>query len=89
MSNLPTASLSDIWVQGTWNEYLTRIEKLDQEKTQGYYYNKYYKLEMSPIVNDHACDHTIIILNQALQQTRQTNHSLVGRWLMEEFNNPK
>ena len=56
-TKLPT----DIWVHATWDEYVQAIEDPAYEKAKGYYYNGKMRIEMSPVGNDHASDHTIII----------------------------
>ncbi len=56
-TKLPT----DTWVHATWDEYVRAIEDLADEKAKGYYYNGKMRIEMSPVGNDHASDHTIII----------------------------
>ena len=61
MSQLQTAIPTESWVKATWDEYLRVVDKLDNEKAKGYYYNGYYRLEMTPIGNDHASDHTVIM----------------------------
>jgi len=66
-----TSTLTDIWVKGSWDEYLEAIAIGDtqearvqtcQTKIKSYYYQGRYKLEMSPLGFDHGCDHYIIIL---------------------------
>lgn len=52
--------ITDIWVSATWNEYLHNIENPDYKKAKGYYYNDRYRIEMTPIGNDHSKDHTVI-----------------------------
>jgi len=56
-TNLPT----DTWVKATWDEYIQAIENPLYEKAKSYYYNGQLRIEMSPIGNDHASDHSIII----------------------------
>ena len=51
----------DTWVIASWNEYIQMIEAPGLEKAKGYYYNGRMKIEMPPVGNDHASDHTIII----------------------------
>jgi Uma2 family endonuclease len=52
---------TDTWVIASWNEYIQMIEAPRLEKAKGYYYNGRMKIEMPPVGNDHASDHTIII----------------------------
>lgn len=62
MSNLQTKIPTDTWVAATWDEYIQEIENPTREKAKGYYYNGKMRIEMPPIGNDHASDHTIVIL---------------------------
>lgn len=71
MSQLSTAIVTDTWVKGTWDEYLQVIAELDSEKAPCYYYNKHYKIEMTPISFDHSCDHSIIMLAVSLYTISQ------------------
>ena len=52
---------TDTWVIASWNEYIQMIEAPRLEKAKGYYDNGRMKIEMPPVGNDHASDHTIII----------------------------
>ena len=61
MSQLQNKSLSDTWIAATWDEYIQIIEKPEYEKAKGYYHNGQMRIEMPPVGNDHASDHTIII----------------------------
>ena len=60
MVTTPSKSITDTWISATWNEYLENIENPIYEKAKGYYYNGEYRIEMTPIGNDHALDHSII-----------------------------
>lgn len=51
---------TDIWVNATWEEYLENIEYSGCEKAKGYYHNGRYRIEMTPIGNDHSKDHSNI-----------------------------
>ena len=62
MSKLETKILTDTWIVATWDEYIQEIEKPEYEKAKGYYHNGRMRIEMSPVGNDHASDHTIIIV---------------------------
>ncbi|MBR8829075.1 MAG: Uma2 family endonuclease [Gomphosphaeria aponina SAG 52.96 = DSM 107014] len=57
MGKVPT----DTWVRATWEEYLTIIKAAEYEKAKCYYNQGKFRLEMSPLGNDHASDHSIII----------------------------
>ncbi|GAB4226925.1 MAG: Uma2 family endonuclease [Stanieria sp.] len=60
MVNTSTKSLTDIWISATWNEYLKNLENPIYEKAKGYYYDGQYRIEMTPISNEHSQDHFII-----------------------------
>ena len=60
MVTTPTLSIINSWVSATWDEYLANIENSIYEKAKGYYYNNEYRIEMTPIGNDHSRDHSII-----------------------------
>lgn len=59
--NSKTTILTDTWVVASWDEYIQTIEAPHLEKAKGYYHNGRMKIEMSPVGNDHASDHTAII----------------------------
>ncbi|MDZ8139592.1 MAG: Uma2 family endonuclease [Nostoc sp. DedQUE04] len=61
MSELQTQLATDSWITATWDEYIQIIENPAYEKAKGYYHNGQMRIEMPPIGNDHASDHTIII----------------------------
>jgi len=61
MSESYTKILTNTWVLATWDEYLQAIEDPVHEKAKGYYHNGQMRIEMLPVGNDHASDHTIII----------------------------
>ena len=52
---------SDTWVTATWDEYLRALGDPVYKTAKSYYYNHQMRIEMSPVGNDHASDHTIII----------------------------
>ncbi|HEY9672900.1 MAG TPA: Uma2 family endonuclease [Waterburya sp.] len=62
MSQLQTKPPIDTWVATTWDEYIRIIENPEYEKAKGYYHNGQMRIEMSPVGNDHASDHTIVIV---------------------------
>ena len=51
---------ADTWVSATWDEYLENIDRPEYEKAKGYYNNGKYRIEMTPIGNEHSQDHSII-----------------------------
>lgn len=72
MVTAPTQSILNSWVSATWDEYLEKIENPIHDKAKGYYYNSEYRIEMTPIGNDHSRDHAVI------------NHAI---YLFATFNN--
>jgi Uma2 family endonuclease len=52
---------SDTWVNATWEEYLQIEENPDYQTAKTYYYQGKIRIEMSPLGNDHASDHSVII----------------------------
>lgn len=61
MGELQTKLLTDTWVATTWNEYIQIVDSVS-EKAKCYYYNGKLRIEMPPVGNDHASDHTIVIV---------------------------
>lgn len=61
MSKLQTKFSTNTWVVASWDKYLQTIEDLASEKAKSYYYDRQMRIEVPPIGNDHASDHTIII----------------------------
>ena len=51
---------TNTWVSATWDEYIENIEHPSSEKAKGYYNNGRYRIEMTPIGNEHSQDHSII-----------------------------
>jgi Uma2 family endonuclease len=62
MSELKTILPTDTWITATWDEYIQVVENPAYGKAKGYYYNGKMRIEMLPVGNDHASDHTIVIL---------------------------
>ncbi|HLP91219.1 MAG TPA: Uma2 family endonuclease [Nostocaceae cyanobacterium] len=62
MSQLKTIIPPDTWITASWDEYIQIIENPQKDKAKGYYYKGRMRIEMTPIGNDHASDHTIVIL---------------------------
>lgn len=52
--------ITDIWVTDTYPKYLEHIEHPNYEKAKGYYHNGRYRIEMTPVGNEHAKDHSNI-----------------------------
>jgi Uma2 family endonuclease len=61
MSELQLKLNSDAWVVACWDEYIQVIESPACEKAKGYYYDGKMRVEMPPVGNDHASDHTIVL----------------------------
>ncbi len=59
---LPT----DTWIRATCSEYIQTLEDPSYEKVKVYYHKGKLRIEMSPLGNDHASDHTVIITAVAL-----------------------
>ncbi len=57
--NTPIQIPTDVWVDATWEEYLSVIEHLPSPKAKGYYYDHKMRIEMVPLGHDHAADNTI------------------------------
>ena len=55
-----TKLITDNWVSATWEEYLQNLENPAYRQAKGYYYKGEYRIEMTPIGNDHSRDHSII-----------------------------
>ena len=69
MQQLETRGVTDRWIKGSWEEYLAAIKNFPENQGKSYYYNGYYRLEMTPIGNDHASDHAILIFAVSLYAT--------------------
>ncbi len=52
--------ITDTWITATWDEYVKNIEHPAGKKAKGYYHNGQYRIEMTPIGNEHSQDHSII-----------------------------
>ncbi|MEY2833282.1 MAG: hypothetical protein RLZZ574_2541 [Cyanobacteriota bacterium] len=52
--------VTNTWVIATWDEFLKNIENPAHVKAKGYYYDGKYRIEMTPIGNEHSQDHSII-----------------------------
>ena len=69
MQQLETTISTDLWIKASWEEYLEAIKNFPENQGKSYYYNGYYRLEMTPIGNDHARDHAILIFAVSLYAT--------------------
>lgn len=61
MSKLQIKLSTDTWIDCTWDKYIQAIENSAYEKAKCYYHDGRMRIEMPPVGNDHASDHTIII----------------------------
>ena len=52
---------TDTWVKASWSDYLQTANHPDYQTVKTYYYQGRFRLEMSPVTNEHASDHSIII----------------------------
>lgn len=62
MSNLQLQFPTDTWIKATWDDYLQAIEDPRLEKAKCYYHDGQLRIEMTPIGNDHASDHSVVML---------------------------
>lgn len=51
---------TETWVDGSWEDYLKTLESIPAEQGKSYYYHQQYRIEMSPLGNNHASDHSLI-----------------------------
>lgn len=51
---------NETWIKATWDDYLQAENDSDDDKSKLYYYQGKLKIQMSPLGNDHASDHSII-----------------------------
>jgi Uma2 family endonuclease len=72
MIPLQTKIITDTWVNVSWEEFIQATENPDYQKGKFYYYQGRLKIEMSPLGNDHARDHSII--NTAINIYVAMNH---------------
>ncbi len=78
MITITTKIPTETWIKATWDEYLQAAENPDYTKAKFYYNNGKLRIEMSPLGNDHACDHSIV--NHALHLYASLNNiDLNGR----------
>jgi Uma2 family endonuclease len=66
MQQLETRGITDSWIKGSWEEYLAAINNFPENQGKSYYYNGYYRLEMTPIGFEHARDHHVVFLGVSL-----------------------
>jgi Uma2 family endonuclease len=60
MTLLKTGIVSDRWLDATWEEFIQATENPDYGKGKFYYCQGKLRIEMTPLGNDHASDHSII-----------------------------
>ncbi|NEQ77349.1 MAG: Uma2 family endonuclease [Okeania sp. SIO2C9] len=61
MSKTQTQLPTDAWITATWEEYIQIFEDPSYEKAKVYYHKGKLRIEMSPLGNDHAKDHAVIM----------------------------
>ena len=61
MAALQTQIQTDTWISASWDDYQSSLKSPELATAKGYYHNGRMRLEMSPVGNDHASDHTIVI----------------------------
>ncbi|MBW4688923.1 MAG: Uma2 family endonuclease [Komarekiella atlantica HA4396-MV6] len=61
MSEIQTKLPTDTWIVATWDEYIQAVESPAYEKAKCYYHNGQMRVEMPPVGNDHASDHTVVM----------------------------
>ncbi len=69
MTFSPIQIPTDTWVNASWLDYLQTAHHLDYQTAKTYYYKNRYRIEMSPVSNEHASDHSIIIFAVCLYAT--------------------
>ncbi len=52
--------ITDTWIDAPWEDFIQATENPEYQKAKFYYYQDKLRLEMSPLGNDHASDHSII-----------------------------
>lgn len=60
MVGITQKPIVDTWLAADWDEYLTAVEHPGYEKAKGYYDRGKYRIEMTPIGNEHSQDHFVI-----------------------------
>jgi Uma2 family endonuclease len=71
MSELQIQIPTDTWIEVNWDEYIKIIENPAYEKAKSYYDRGKLRIEMTPLGNDHASDHSII--NHAIHLFANSN----------------
>ncbi|MEB3341496.1 Uma2 family endonuclease [Okeania sp.] len=61
MNQTQTQLPTNTWITGTWDEYVQTIEDPSYEKAKSYYHKGKFRIEMSPLGNQHGRDHAIIM----------------------------
>ncbi|MDY7003330.1 MAG: Uma2 family endonuclease [Cyanobacteriota bacterium] len=61
MNKTQTQLPTDTWITATWSEYIQTVEDPSYEKAKVYYHKGKFRIEMSPLGNDHAKDHAVIM----------------------------
>ena len=61
MNHTQTQLTTNTWVTATWDEYIQTIQDPTYKKAKSYYHKGKLRIEISPLGNDHANDHAVII----------------------------
>ena len=51
---------NETWINATWDDYLQAENNPDYDNSKFYYYQGQLNIQMSPLGNDHASDHSMI-----------------------------
>ena len=51
---------NETWIKATWDDYLQAENNPDYDNSKFYYYQGQLSIQMSPLGNDHASDHSMI-----------------------------
>jgi Uma2 family endonuclease len=60
MNALQTPLKSDTWIEASWQDFIRVTANPDYKKAKFYYHQGQLRIEMTPVGNDHARDHSII-----------------------------
>ena len=60
MRLLQTKIVTDTWSEASWQDFIQATANPDYKKAKFYYHQGNLRIEISPLGNDHASDHSII-----------------------------
>ncbi|MGL5034676.1 MAG: Uma2 family endonuclease [Microcystaceae cyanobacterium] len=61
MTSLQTKIITDTWLEASWLDFIQATENPDYEKGKFYYDQGKLRIEMSPVGNGHANDHSTML----------------------------